>query len=263
MFTASDREKCQKLFEQYYAGREFFDTRYRGLIKKYLRPGERVLDAGCGRYMKVCQELCDGGRQVFGIDMDSILETNNHIAPFGVRGDLTGLPFPAESFDMVISRSVVEHLESPVKVFREFHRVLRPGGKLVLVTPNKYDYVSLIAALTPYRLHRYVVSRILSVSEDDVFPTLYRANTLTSIRKALASAGLKKIELDTVSHYPAYLTFSPFLFRLGVLYERMTSLRAFRSLRGSILCIFEKPTALDCEGSRNRNASARMPAEVS
>lgn len=212
--------------------------------------------------MTVCRELCDG-RQVFGIDMESILETDNRSAPFGICGDLARLPFLPQSFDMVVSRSVVEHLESPVEVFKEFYRVLRPGGKVVLVTPNKYDYVSLIAAITPYRLHRFVVSRILPVSENDVFPTLYRANTLRSIRKTLGSAGLTKVELDTVSHYPAYLTFSPFLFRLGVLYERMTSLRAFRSLRGSIFGIFEKPAALYHDSPAEERALISIPAKVS
>src|SRR5207302_7081240 len=112
-----------------------------------------------------------------GIDLESTLDTDNRRFPFGVRGDLGHLPFPADHFDMVISRSVVEHLEDPKRVFREFYRVLRPGGKVIIITPNKYDYVSLIAALTPYRLHRALVSKIFQVSEDDVFPTLYRANT--------------------------------------------------------------------------------------
>jgi hypothetical protein len=47
-------------------------------------------------------------------------------------------------------------------------------------------------------------------------------------------------ELRTVNHYPAYLMFSPVLFRLGVLQERLTSLPPFQSLRGLILCVFEK-----------------------
>ncbi len=240
MFTPQDRRKCERLYEKYYAGRKFYDSRYRALIRQHLCPGERVLDAGCGRYLKFSKELSDTA-QVVGIDLDSVLETDNQGTPFGIRGDLSRLPFPAASFDVVISRSVVEHLEDPEEVFREFCRVLRPGGRAVIVTPNKYDYVSLIAAVTPYRLHRSLVSRIFRVPEDDVFPTLYRANTISSIRRALTSAGFVQKDLQTVNHYPAYLMFSPVLFRLGVLYERLTSLRPFRSLRGSILCVFEKP----------------------
>ena len=239
MFRSRDRAKSHELLDKYYPKRKFHDTLYGNLIRKYLRPGARLLDAGCGRYLKFCREFSSIAH-VVGMDLDTQLDTRNQHEPFGIRGDLGYLPFPAESFDMVISRSVVEHLEDPTRVFREFFRVLRPGGKVVVITPNKYDYVSLIAALTPYRLHRWLVSRLFEVPEDDVFPTLYRANTLSSIRKAFQGAGFVQRELDTINHYPAYLMFSPVLFRCGVLYERLTSLAALRSLRSSILCVFEK-----------------------
>lgn len=240
MFTARDREKCDQIYDKYYSGRKFHDSLYRDLIRKHMTPGQRILDAGCGRYLRFCKEFSDTAT-VVGIDLDSVLETDNRSAPFAVRGDVGMLPFPSGYFDMVISRSVIEHLEGPLNVFREFSRVLKPGGKAIVITPNKYDYVSVIATLTPYKVHRSLVSRIFQVPEDDVFPTLYRANTLSSIRKTFTSAGLVERELDTINHYPAYLMFSPVLFRLGVLYERITSLAMFRALRGSILGVFEKP----------------------
>lgn len=56
----------------------------------------------------------------------------------------------------------------------------------------------------------------------------------------MQSAGLIETELLMINHYPAYLMFSPLLFRLGVLYERLTSREELRQLRGSILCVFEK-----------------------
>ena len=239
MFRSKDRERCQRLFDKYYAGHRFHDALYREAIVSHLRPGCRLLDAGCGRYLKFCREFSQQA-DVVGIDLEPILETGNQCRPFGVRGDLSRLPFPAEAFDIIISRSVVEHLEDPEVVFREFSRVLKPGGKVVIITPNKYDYVSLIAAITPYRMHRWLVSRIFQVPEDDVFPTLYRANTPRAIRKALCSSDLWEQELRMINHYPAYLMVSPVLFRLGVLYERFTSLQLFAWLRGSILCVFEK-----------------------
>src|ERR1017187_2419029 len=88
MFTSQDRRKCELLYEKYYAGRKFYDARYRELIRKYVSPGHRLLDAGCGRYMKFCKELSDTAR-VVGIDLDSVLETDNQRAPFGIRGDLS------------------------------------------------------------------------------------------------------------------------------------------------------------------------------
>jgi SAM-dependent methyltransferase len=240
VFTDLDRQKCQQLYDRYYGNRKFHDELYRDVIRRYLRPGARLLDAGCGRYLRFCRQFTSIA-DVVGVDLETTFETDNRRRPFAVRGDIGALPFAPAHFDMVISRSVVEHLEHPARVFQEFFRVLRPGGTIVLITPNKYDYVSLIAAVTPYWLHRSLVSRIFRIPADDVFPTLYRANTLRAMRRAMTSAGLVERELDTINHYPAYLMFSPLLFRAGVLYERLTSRRMLRSLRGSILCVFEKP----------------------
>src|SRR5256885_579197 len=100
MFTQKDREKCDQLFDKYYSGRKFHDSLYRDKIRQHLRPGTRVLDAGCGRYLRFCKELTDIA-SVVGIDLDSVLETDNGAAPFGVRGDIARLPFPSGYFDMV------------------------------------------------------------------------------------------------------------------------------------------------------------------
>jgi SAM-dependent methyltransferase len=239
MFSPKDRQSCQRLFEKYYSGSKFHDAFYRELILKYLSPRARLLDAGCGRYLKFSKELANTA-EVVGIDLEPALETANQRSPFGVRGNLGHLPFCSEYFDVVISRFVVEHLEDPAQVFRELHRVLKPGGKVILLTPCKWDYVSLIAAATPYGWHRRLVSRIFRVSEDDVFPTFYRANTPSTILGELSSVGFREKELLMINHYPAYLMFSPVLFRLGRWYERLTSLEMFRKLRATILCVCEK-----------------------
>jgi SAM-dependent methyltransferase len=46
------------------------------------------------------------------------------------------LPYPSESFDLVTSTEVIEHLENPRRFFREVARVLKPGGQIILSTPN-------------------------------------------------------------------------------------------------------------------------------
>lgn len=54
---------------------------------------------------------------------------------------------PAESFDLIISAEVIEHLENPRAVVREWFRLLRPNGTLIFSTPNNESWRSLIALL--------------------------------------------------------------------------------------------------------------------
>ena len=80
MFREEDRRQCLELFERYYAGRKFHDSFYREAIRQYLAPGHRLLDAGCGRYLKFCREFSDVA-QVVGIDLEPVLETDNRNRP--------------------------------------------------------------------------------------------------------------------------------------------------------------------------------------
>ena len=63
-----------------------------------------------------------------------------------IQADLNEpIPLPAASFDAIVSAEVIEHLENPRAVFREFHRLLRPRGTLLLTTPNQESLRSLAA----------------------------------------------------------------------------------------------------------------------
>ncbi len=65
-----------------------------------------------------------------------------------IQSDLNfPLSEPDESFDTILSIEVIEHLENPRAVFREFHRLLRPGGRLILTTPNQESLRSLLGLL--------------------------------------------------------------------------------------------------------------------
>ena len=61
-----------------------------------------------------------------------------------LQADLNApVPLPARSFDAIVSAEVIEHLENPRAAFREFHRLLKPGGYLLLTTPNQESLRSL------------------------------------------------------------------------------------------------------------------------
>jgi 2-polyprenyl-3-methyl-5-hydroxy-6-metoxy-1,4-benzoquinol methylase len=105
----------------------------------------RVLDAGCGIGYGAAIMSAAGAAQVDGVDIaDEVVEAATAAAPEGVRfrtGDVRDLPFPDDSFDLVVCFEVIEHVEDQDRSLDELRRVLAPGGVLAISSPNPAVYV--------------------------------------------------------------------------------------------------------------------------
>src|SRR4051795_10662665 len=107
------------------------------MLLQAIPAGATVLEAGCGRTTRL-PEHRDRIRRLVGIDLDGTAGRENASLDEFIETDLSGrLPFDDATFDLVYSNFVVEHLDDPARTFREFHRVLRPDGWLVLLTSNR------------------------------------------------------------------------------------------------------------------------------
>ena len=153
-----------------------------------LLTGESVLlDAGCGRTAPVLRKYLGRARRLIGVELvpftDVVpgIETHN--------ADLANLPLESGSVDVVMSRSVFEHLTDPESVYRELARVLRPGGAVVFLTANMWDYGTLVARLIPNRFHGGIVKRVEGRAEEDTFPTAYRTNTRRAVEELSRCTG--------------------------------------------------------------------------
>jgi ubiquinone/menaquinone biosynthesis C-methylase UbiE len=169
------RGKSWKIYDEYYGSNyKHHNDRYRDEILQGLGPHSVLLDAGAGE-LGFTKEFAPKVRLAVGTDMGTMRPVAN--GPVAVQSNLERMPFIDASVNVIISMSVVEHLTNPEASFRELSRVLKPGGMLVAQTPIKYDYVSLLAHVTPFGFHCWLLSRLLDRREEDVFPTCFRANT--------------------------------------------------------------------------------------
>lgn len=107
-----------------------------GLMGLRARPGGHLLDVGCGNGQLLIL-LRDLGWQVEGVEVDALAVGQARASGLEVRlGNLEAQQYPANHFDVITMSHVLEHVHDPAGLLRECHRILRPGGLLVAVTPN-------------------------------------------------------------------------------------------------------------------------------
>ena len=229
--------KCVALRDRWYiqAGWEHAYRHYERAIVERLDGGKSILDVGCGRTFPLAGKFLARTDAVFGIDpvADPSAVANGAVVK---RGTGDAIPFDDGSFDLVVCRSVLEHVERPAALFADVARVLKAGGVFVFLTPSRYDYVSLAARLIPNRWHPWIIRRLEGRAEEDTFPTYYRANSRAAVSRHARRAGLAVQRLDYLNHPPTYFMSSPTLYRVMNFYDRLVCrFEALGFLRGWLL----------------------------
>jgi len=233
---------ASRLKDRFYVGAmhpyRIFERRVEALITPQTRC---LLDAGCGRGVPVLRKYLGRVERLIGVELVEFTDVPADIETY--NADLARLPLPDACVDLIISRSVFEHLTDPDAVYAEMARLLPPGGRIVFLTANFWDYGTQVARLVPNRWHGRVVKVVEGRQEEDTFPTAYKTNTRADVERLSAAAGLRLTQFDYLSQYPNYLMFNGLLFFLGMCYEKLIArFHALRWLRGWILVTLEKPT---------------------
>jgi arsenite methyltransferase len=149
-------DKAAAQLEQAYATTDMIVQREE--LRRSLRAsaGESILDLGSGPGFLACelaQEVGASGR-IVGVDISSDMNSiaSKRVAAFGLggrveilEGDATSLGFADATFDAAVSMQVIEYLAEPDAALNQLARVLRPGGRLVIIDT---DWDSLLWAAT-------------------------------------------------------------------------------------------------------------------
>jgi SAM-dependent methyltransferase len=260
------RERYKALRPGWRTSGEVFEA----LIRQHIGPGARVLDLGCGRggVMELFwrevrlsvgldpdhtslvdhrahehpewNEVKSKGAASVGEPPSTTFHSASPSTPLGRDAHQAGmplvcglgeaLPFPNESFDLVIGLWVLEHLAQPERVLDEIRRILRspdpasgaPGGHFIFLTPNALHpliRLNRFSQLLP-QIQRALIPRLYARAEADTFRVHYRANTPARLFTLAAAHGFRVASLRAIPD-PTYLAFNDFFFRMSVLFERL------------------------------------------
>jgi len=157
-----------------------------------------VLDAGCGTG-RATAALARRDADVVAVDIGErlVTHTRERCSCRPVVGSVIALPFADATFDVVLSTEVIEHIPHPSQAVREFGRVLKRGGHLVLSTPNRLWQA-------PVRLASALKVRSYDGLENFLTPR--------QLRNAASDAGLTLMEHRGIHLLPFQITWMhPFL----------------------------------------------------
>ncbi len=232
-------ELAERLKHKYFGRDEHPYTTLEREIEQHLGPEVVLLDAGCGRGAPVLAKFAGRARRLIGVDLVEFLPGLAGLEL--VQGNLARTGLPDASVDLVYSRSVLEHVDDPARVYAEMQRILRPGGRFVFLTANLWDYASILARIIPNRFHPWIVSKVEGRAEEDVFPIRYRTNTRGAVRRWAAQSGFEIESFRHLGQYPAYFQFNGVLFWFATGYEKLIGrFRALHFLRGWIFVVLRK-----------------------
>lgn len=177
------------------------------LIRPHLRPGSRLLEIGCGAGNLLLQATVAGSYPVaLDLSMQALTFVRARLeesisgveAPMGyvcTQAISESLPLADNTFDCVLLSEVIEHLEKPQMSMREAVRVLCPGGRLLITTPNYRSF---------WPLMEWTIDRLNMAPKMAGEQHISRFH-LSSLKKLLVEAGL------TIEYAGSIYNLSPFL----------------------------------------------------
>lgn len=194
------------------------------------------------------------GATVIGLDISpSALLKNCEVDLRLVADACKQWPFRDGSVDMVVSRSVMEHLPDTDMFARECRRVLKPGGVCVNLLPGRNAPFSLLNRILPNRISRRLLERTFPWSKDELgFPVFYNHCSFPQIQQLFESNGLV-LEFIRFRYYQSNY-FAPFfpLYLVSVLYDLLVWKLGITKLCSQILVIVRQPlTPLSCTRAPN------------
>ena len=159
-------------------------------VDRHARSRTRLVDVGCGTGA-LCHTLGRRFASYSGVDAVRYEAFPAHAEFHPVDLDAATWPVAPASADVVVAIETIEHLENPWAFMRQLGALARPGGLVVVTTPNQLSLLSLLTLL---------VKRRFSAFQDAHYPAHRTALLESDLVRAAGAAGLQVIEVGYTGH---------------------------------------------------------------
>jgi SAM-dependent methyltransferase len=209
------------------------------------RPGQVVLDVGGGKecpFLSFVNDPC--AHLIVAIDCSDRELRFNSSLDNKVVADAAAREFPFRdgSADLIVSRSVVEHLHDNVIFFTNCARILGPGGVLIHTFPCKFSPFSLVNQLLPNWLTRRLLSYFHPYWDDECgFVAFYDRCYFSAVGGLLKQNGFKNPKFFFRYYQSIYFDFFFPLYILVLIYDIIIWSLGIRNLASGILVTAEQP----------------------
>jgi SAM-dependent methyltransferase len=219
---------------------------YEETVARYLndRPGQLVADVGAGRTSHFARYRRDAATRIVAVDAsEEELQHNETADEVRVADVVAELPFAAGEVDLLVTRSVLEHLRDVERFIHNSARVMRPGGHCIHLFPSKFAPFALINQALPNRLSARIVHFLRPGSENVLgFPTFYDRTYRSAVASMLEQAGFTVVEETTTYSQSSYFAFLLPLYLLSAAYELVVSRLGARDLGAYTLIVARRNT---------------------
>lgn len=141
------------------------------------------------------------------------------------------IPFDDSELDLLVSRTLLEHVADVESAVREMARVLRPGGRTLHLLPCRYALFAIIARIVPFDLAKRALHTLIPESRGVVeFDVFYDRGHPRELERVFAAAGFRQVSVECTWDQASYFhAFFP-VFVLVLLYQRLAEACQLRCL---------------------------------
>lgn len=198
-----------------------------------LPDGALVADVGGGRTCSFADRLAAASNvTIIAVDLSAEeLDANETAHETRVADVSRRIPFEDSEVDLLVSRTLLEHVPDVENAAREMARVLRPGARTLHLLPCRYALFAVIARVVPFDLAKRVLHAIIPESRGVVeFEVFYDHGHPRELERVFSAAGFRDVEVQYTWDQAAYFhAFFP-AFLLVLLYQHVARLCRLRVL---------------------------------